>query len=105
MIKKDPTKSIRKHANKLEVHQKTVRTESKEDLNLHQPPALIKLWGVLENKKNATSYPNIGMLKIAIENEWNKIPEEIISKAWKSFRSFVDSIIEKKNKKIGGHIE
>ena len=26
-------------------------------------------WGVLENKTNATSYPNIGWLKTAIEEE------------------------------------
>ena len=37
------------------------------------------LWGILENKTNATSHPNIGSLKIAIEEEWNKI--KIVSKA------------------------
>ena len=32
-INKDPTKSIRKNANKLKVHEKTVRTAIKQDLN------------------------------------------------------------------------
>ena len=27
-------------------------------------------WGVLENKKNATFYPNIVLLKTATEEEW-----------------------------------
>ena len=33
-------------------------------------------WGVLEKRLNATSPPNIGLLKTAIEEEWNKISEE-----------------------------
>ena len=33
MIKKDPTKSIRKHANELKVYKKTVRTAIKQDLS------------------------------------------------------------------------
>ena len=32
VIKKDPTTSIRKHANDLKVHEKTVRTTIKQDL-------------------------------------------------------------------------
>ena len=47
------------------------------------------IWGVLENKTNADSHSNIGSLKTAIEEEWNKMSEEfiliymqIISKAW-----------------------
>ena len=51
---------------------------------------------------NATSHPNIGSLKTAIEEEWNKISEEFILKACKSFWRRIDTIIEKKN---GGHIE
>ena len=31
------------------------------------------IWGVLENRTNATYHPNIGSLKIVIEEEWNKI--------------------------------
>ena len=42
-----------------------------------------------------------GSLKIAIEEEWNKISEEFILKACISFRSGLDTIIEKS----GGHIE
>ena len=58
-------------------------------------------WGVLKNQTNATSHPNIGSLKIDIEEEWNRMSEEFILKACKSFRRRVDTIIEKN----GGHIE
>ena len=36
------------------------------------------IWGVLENKTNRTSHPNIGSLKTATEEEWNKMSEEFI---------------------------
>ena len=39
------------------------------------------LLGVLENKTNATSHPNIGSLKTAIEEECNKMFEKFILKA------------------------
>ena len=45
--------------------------------------------------------PNIGALKIAIEEEWNRMSEEFILKAYKSFRRRVDTMIEKN----GGHIK
>ena len=57
--------------------------------------------GVLENKTNATSNPNIGSRKTAIEEEWNIMFKKYILKANKSFRRCVDTIIEKN----GGHIE
>ena len=57
-------------------------------------------WGVLENKTNAISHPNIGSLKTAIEEEWNKISEEFILKAYKWFLTYVDTKIEKKNGRI-----
>ena len=50
----------------------------------------------LENKTNATSYPNIGSHKTAIEEEWNKMSEEFILKACKLFQRCDDAIIEKK---------
>ena len=31
------------------------------------------VWGVLENKTNATFNPNYGSLKIAFDDEWNKM--------------------------------
>ena len=71
---------------------------SNPDLN----PLDYAIWGVLENKTNATSHPNIGSPKTAIEEEWNKMSEEFILKACKSFQRCVDTIIEKKN---SGHIE
>ena len=36
------------------------------------------MWGILENKINATSHPNIGSLKTAIEGQWNKMFGEFI---------------------------
>ena len=60
------------------------------------------IWGVLENKTNATSHLNIGLFKTAFEEEWNKMSKEFILKTCKSFRRRVDTIIEKKN---GSHIE
>ena len=59
------------------------------------------IWGILENKMNATSHPNIGLLITLIEEEWNKMSEEFILKACKSFGRHVDTIIEKNV----GHIE
>ena len=34
-------------------------------------PVDYAIWGVLENKTNANSHPNIGSFKTAIEEEWN----------------------------------
>ena len=69
-IKKDPTTPIRKLANKLKVHKETVRTAIKQDLSWGLNPFDYAMWGVLENKTNATSYPNIDLLKNTIEKEW-----------------------------------
>ena len=65
---------------------------SSSDLNLLD----YTIWSVLENKPNATSLPNIGSLKTAIEDERNKMFETFILKTSKSFRRRVDTIIEKK---------
>ena len=75
----------------------------KQDLSPDCNPLDYALCSVLENKTNATFRPNIGSLKPAIEEEWNKMSEEFILKACKLFRKRVDTIIEKK-KKIGAHI-
>ena len=95
MAIKDPTTSVRKYAYELKVNEKTMRPAIKK-INLLD----FVIWGVLENKMNATSYLNIGTLKTAIEKGWNKISDEFILKACKSFRSRVDMMI-----KNGGHIE
>ena len=84
-IKKDPITSIRQYANELKVHEKTVRTTIKQDLSLDLNPLDYAIWSVLENKANATPHPNIGLLKTAIEEDCNKMPEEFILKACKSF--------------------
>ena len=52
---------------------------SRPDIN----PLDYAVWGVLENKTNTTSLPNIGSFKTAIEEEWNEISEEFILKACK----------------------
>ena len=93
---KDPTPSIRKHTNELKVPEKTVRTLIKQYLSPDRNPLDYAIWGVLENKTNATSYPNIGSLKTAIEEEWNEMSEEFILMAYKSFWRPADTIIEKK---------
>ena len=92
---------IMKHANELTVHEKTVRTAIKQDLSPDLKPLDYIIWGILENETNATSHPNIGSLKNAIEEEWNKMSEEFILMACKLFCRHVDTIIEK----YGGHIE
>ena len=97
----DSTVSIRKQANNLKVYKKTVRTAIKQDLSPDLNPLDYAIRDILENKINATSHPNIGSLKTAIEEEWNKMSEEFILKATKPFRRRVDTIIERN----GGHIE
>ena len=54
------------------------------------------LWGVLENKTNTTSHPNIGLLNTAFEEEWIKMSEEFFLKKRKSFRRCFDTMIKKK---------
>ena len=99
-IKKDPTMSIRKNVDELKVHKKLNQT-IKQDLSPDLKPLNYAIWVILENKTNATSHLNIGSLKTAIEEEWNKMSEEFILNACKSFRRHVDTIIEKNS----GHID
>ena len=80
----------------MKVHEKTVRTAIKQDLSPDVNPLDYVKWGVLENKINGTSHPNISSLKTDIEEEWNWISEEFILKIFKSFRKRADTIIEKK---------
>ena len=78
-----------------------LRTAIKQDLSPELNPLDYAIWGILEKKTNATSHPNIGLLKAAIEEEWNKMCEEFILKACKLFQRCADTIIEKN----GHHIE
>ena len=96
-IQKDSTTSIVMQANELKVREKTVKAAIKKDLS----PDLNPLITLFEKKSNATSHWNIGSLQMAIEEEWNKMSEEFILKASKSFWWRVDIIIEKNC----GHIE
>ena len=63
------------------------------------------IWGDLENETNATSHPNIGSFKTAIEEEWNKMSEEFILKACKSFQRRVYTIIEKNAAILGKNLQ
>ena len=78
MIKKDPTSSIRKQANKLKVHENIVRTAIKQDFSTDLNSLHFEIRGVLESKTNATSFPNTGSLKTVIEDECHKMFEEFI---------------------------
>ena len=73
---------------------KTVRTAIKQDLSPDLNPIDYATRSILENKTNATSHPNVVSLKIAIVEEWNKMSEEFILKACKSFQRQVDIIID-----------
>ena len=91
-MKKDLTKSIGYY--ELGIHQKTVKTALKQDLSLDHHSLDYALWGILENKTNATSHPNIGSLKIAIGAWWNNMYGEFILKACESFQRRVDTLIK-----------
>ena len=91
-IKKDPWSSIRKHANELKVLEKSVKTTIKQDLSPDFNSLDYTIWGVLENKKkNATSRPNIGSLKTAIEEERNKMSEKFF---WRHENHFKRVLIQ-----------
>ena len=57
---------------------------------------IIRYLGRFRIQKNASSYRNNRLLQTAIEEERNKISEEFILEAFISFRTRVDTIIEKK---------
>ena len=75
VIQKDPTKSVRMQANEVKVHEKTMRIAIKYHLWPELNPLDYAIWGILENKTNATSHPNICSLKTAIEEKWNEMSE------------------------------
>ena len=60
----------------MKVHGKIMRTTIKQDLNPDINPLDYAIWGVLEDQTKATSHLNIGSLKTAVEEEWNKMFEE-----------------------------
>ena len=72
---------------------KKLRTVIKQDLSPDLNPLDYVVCGVLENKTNATSYPNIGSSKTTIKEEWKKMSEVFILTTCKSFH--IDTIIEK----------
>ena len=76
MIKRGPTKSIKKHANELKFLEKTVRIPIREDLSRNL--------NVLDWTFKKTNHLNIGSLKTSIEEEWNKVSKEFILKLCKT---------------------
>ena len=96
VIKKDSKTSIRKQVNELKVNEKSERTAIKKDLSPDLNSLDYAIWDILENKTNAASHSNIGSLKSDIDEEWNKMSEEFILKACKSFRRRFEKKIEKK---------
>ena len=78
-----------------------VRTAIRQDFCSDLKPLDYAIWDVLENKTKATSHPNIGLLKIAIKEKWNKMSKEFILKVCKLFQRLVDTM----NEKNGGHIK
>ena len=82
-LKKDFTRSLRKHTNELKVHKKTVRTAIKQDLNPDLNTRDYTIWGILENK--TTSHSNIGWFRTATEEQYDEMFEEFILKACKLF--------------------
>ena len=99
-IKNDPKTSIKKACSWIESLQENCE-DNKEDLSPDFNSFDYAIWDVLENKTNATSHPNIGSLKTAIKEEWNKMSEEYIFKTCKLLGRCVNTIIEKN----GGHME
>ena len=91
VIKKDPTTSLRKDANELKVHAKTVRTAIKQESSTNLNLLDFAIWGVLENKTNASSHLNIGSLKIAIEEDKIKYQKSIF---WRQANRFKGVLIE-----------
>ena len=64
--------NINKNASELKDQEKTVKTANKQDLSPDLYLLDYAIWGILENKTNATSHPNIGSLKTTIEEEEKK---------------------------------
>ena len=72
-----------------------IKQDLSPDLNLLD----YAIWGVLGNKTNAASHPNIGSLETAIEKEWN---------VWRIYFKVMQIVLKAwwyNNWKNGGHIE
>ena len=76
---------------KLKVHQKTVRTAIKQNLSPDLNPLDYPVWGVLENKTNATSHLIIGSLKTDIEEEWKKCVKNLF---WSNENNFEEVLMQ-----------
>ena len=90
--------SIRKHDNESKAGEKTVRAPIKQDFSPNLNPLDYAIWGVLENKTDATSRPNIGSLQTILKGHEIKW---IYLKGMKIVSRRVDTIIEKND----GHNE
>ena len=90
-IKKEPTASIRKHANELKVSEKTVRTAIKQDLNQDFNPVNYAIWGVLENKTNATPIQILVRLRLLLRRNEMKCLKNLF---WTYANRFEGLLIE-----------
>ena len=90
-IKKNPTTSVRKHANELKVHKKMVRTAVKQDLSTDLNPLDYAIRGVLKNKTNATSHGYIGSLKAALGRNGKRCLKNLF---WRHANHFEDVLIQ-----------
>ena len=70
---------------------KIIGVSSWSPSSLHLNPLDYATQHIRENKTNTTSNPNIGSLKTATEEEGNKISEEFILIARKSFQRHIDT--------------
>ena len=94
MIKKDPTTSIRSTL----MNWKSTRKLWGQQLNKIQPQTLtpwLRYMGRFRKQNKCKFHPNIGSLNNTIEEERNKMCEKFISNPCKSFRRYVNTIIEK----------
>ena len=93
-IKKDPSTSIRKHVNEVNIHEKIVRTAISQDLRPDLNLLDYTLWGVLENKMQFPIQILV-CLRLSFKRNVIKFLKEFILKACKSFRRSVHTIMEK----------
>ena len=77
VTKKDPTTSVRKHPNGLKVHEKTMRTSIKQDLNPDHNPHDYTIWGVLENKKMHLPIQILVGLRLLLSRNGIKCPKNL----------------------------
>ena len=82
---------MRKHANELKAHEKTVRTAIKQDLKPDLNTIDYVIWGVLENKTNATFIQILIRLRLLLRRNWIKCVKNLL---WRHANRFEDVLIQ-----------